>query len=210
MKSLSYSKAANAGRRFSNVLRIASNVADAETVTIGNEVYEMDTTAYPGAITAGNIRVDCSSGVTPTIAGASLVAAINANSQQGIVAKVISANEVLIATKVGVAGRQIACAETLAGANNAWAAAAMYGGADAFKGEQLQARAANATEVALGTMRFVFPFLPVAAVVQVRTAAGAVKAWGGNTTLTLDRVDLANTGATDIAATDIVTVLASE
>ena len=45
MKSLSYSKAANAGRRFSNVLRIASNVADAETVTIGNEVYEMDTTA---------------------------------------------------------------------------------------------------------------------------------------------------------------------
>ena len=84
-----------------------------------------------------------------------------------IVAKVISANEVLVATKPGVAGRQLACAETLAGANNVWAATALYGGADAFKGEQLQGRVANASEVALGSMRFVFPFVPVAAVVQV-------------------------------------------
>jgi len=211
MKTLSNIKAVEVGRRFCNVLRLASNVADTEMVTIGGEVYEVDTAADPGALTgAGNLRINCSGGVTPVLAGAALVAAINANNQQGIVAKAISANEVLIATKIGCGGRQLACAETLAGANNAWAAAAMYGGSDAFKAVQLQGRAANATEVAIGVMRFVFPFNPVSALVIVRTAAGAVKAWGGTVTLTNDRVDLANTGATDFAATDVVTVLAGE
>ncbi len=207
MKTISLEKAANAGRRYSNVLRLASNVADGETVTIGNEVYEIDNNA---AVTAGNILVDCSGGLTPTLAGAALVATINAKTQQGITAKAISANEILIATRVGIAGRAIVCAETLAGANNAWAAAAMYGGSDVFKGVQLQSRAVNATEVALAAMRFAFPFTPVAALVQVRTAAGAPKAWGGTTTLTGDRVDLANTGSTDLAATDVVTVFAGE
>ena len=211
MKTISSVKLVEAGRRYCNVLRLASNVADTETVTIGSEVYEVDTAADPGALTgAGNFRVNCSAGVTPTIASAALVAAINANTQQGIVAKAISVNEVLIATKVGVAGRQLACAETLAGANNAWAAASMYGGSDVFKGVQLQGRAVNATEVALAAMRFAFPFNPVSALVQVRTSAGAPKAWGGTTTLTADRVDLANTGSTDLAATDVVTVFAGE
>jgi len=34
-----------------NVLRLASNVADGETITIGADVYEIDTAA-PGAVTA--------------------------------------------------------------------------------------------------------------------------------------------------------------
>ena len=208
MKTLSNIKLVEAGRRFCNILRLASNVTDGETVTIGNEVYEIDTD--PTTVVAGNILVNCSGGVTPVLAGATLVAAINANTQQGIVAKAITANEILIATKVGVAGRALACSETLAGANNAWAAALMYGGSDVFKAVQLQSRAANATEVALTAMRFDFPFNPVSALVQVRTAAGALKTWGGTTTLTGDRVDLANTGATDWAATDVVTVFAGE
>src|SRR5689334_13070943 len=137
MKTISSVKLVEAGRRFCNVLRLASNVADAETVTIGNEVYEIDTD--PATVVTGNILVNCSGGVTPILVGASLVATINANTQQGIVAKAISANEILIATKIGVAGRALACSETLAGANNAWAAALMYGGSDTFKGLQLQA-----------------------------------------------------------------------
>ena len=68
-------------RRAMNVLRLASNVADAETITLGTEVYEIDTAAAPGAITAGNIRVDCNAGVTPAIAAPSIVAAINANTK---------------------------------------------------------------------------------------------------------------------------------
>ncbi len=207
MKTISLDKAAHVGRRYSNVLRLASNVADAETLTIGNEVYEIDNNA---AVTAGNILVDCSGGLTPTLAGAALVATINARTQQGITAKAISVNEILIVTRIGIAGRALACSETLAGANNAWAAGAMYGGSDIYKGVQLQARAVNANEVALAAMRFAFPFNPLAALVQVRTAAGASKAWGGTTTLTGDRVDLANTGSTDLAATDVVTVFAGE
>ena len=211
MKTLSFSRAVNAGRRYSNVLRLVSNVADGETVTIGNEVYEIDTAADPGMLaTVGDLRVNCSSGVTPAIAGTALCAAINAATQLGIVAKTVNAGEVLIASKVGVVGRALVCNKTLAGVNNGWAAAAMYGGSDAFKGEQLQSRVANANEVALLAMRFVFPFIPVSALVVVRTAAGAVKAWGGNTVLTADRVDVVNTGTVDIAATDVVTVLASE
>ena len=50
MKTLSNVKAASRGRRAINVLRLASNVADAETITIGSEVYEIDTAAAPGAM----------------------------------------------------------------------------------------------------------------------------------------------------------------
>src|ERR1043165_4822546 len=83
-------------RRAMNVLRLAANVADAETITIGSEVYEIDTAAAPGAITAGNIRVDCNAGVTPTIASAAIVAAINANTRLGLTAVAISVNEILV------------------------------------------------------------------------------------------------------------------
>src|SRR4051812_50124512 len=73
-------------RRAMNVLRLASNVADGETITIGTEVYEIDTAAAPGAVTAGNIRVDCNAGVSPAVASAAIVAAINANTKYGLTA----------------------------------------------------------------------------------------------------------------------------
>src|SRR3954466_4272731 len=132
-------------RRAMNVLRLASNVADAETITIGSEVYEIDTAAAPGAIAAGNIRVDCNAGVTPTIASAAIVAAINANTKLGLTAVAISVNEVLVFTNSDASGLGIACAETLAGANNQWAAAAFYGGQQAKpQGVSLSQRVPNA------------------------------------------------------------------
>jgi hypothetical protein len=115
-------------RRAMNVLRLASNVADAETITIGSEVYEIDTAAAPGAITAGNIRVDCNAGVTPAIASAAIVAAINANTKYGLTALAISVNEILVFANSDSSPITLPCAETLAGANNAWAAANFYGG----------------------------------------------------------------------------------
>jgi hypothetical protein len=81
-------------RRAMNVLRLASNVADAETITIGTEVYEIDTAVAPGVITAGNIRVDCNAGVTPAVAAPAIVAAINANTKLGLTALAISVNEI--------------------------------------------------------------------------------------------------------------------
>src|SRR4051812_38373105 len=115
-------------RRAMNVLRLASNVADAETITIGSEIYEIDTAAAPGAVATGNIRVDCNAGVTPAIASAAFVAALNANTKYGLTAVAISTNEILVFTNSDSSPIALPCAEALAGANNAWAAAAFYGG----------------------------------------------------------------------------------
>src|SRR3954468_1148150 len=197
-------------RRAMNVLRLASNVADAETITIGSEVYEIDTAAAPGAIAAGNIRVDCNAGVTPTIASAAIVAAINANTKYGLTAVAISVNEVLVFGNSDSSPIALPCSETLAGANNAWAVAAFYGGeASGIRGLRAAQRSPNAQEVAIGNMHFVFPFAVLAVLVQVRSSTGAAKAWDGVTTISGARVSLDNAGATDWAATDNVVVLAS-
>jgi len=199
------------GRRAINVLRLASNVADGETITIGSEVYEIDTAADPGAITAGRIRVNCNAGVTPTIASAAIVAAINANTALGLTAVAISVNEILVFTNRDESALALPCAETLAGANNQWAAAAFYGGQAAKpQGLSLAQRNPNATEVAIGNMHFMFPFPVGAAMVQVRSSTGAAKAWDGVLTINGSRVTLDNVGVTDWAATDTVAVLAHQ
>ena len=187
-----------------------SNVADAETITIGAEVYEIDTAVAPGVITAGNIRVDCNAGVTPTIASASIVAAINANTKLGLTALAISVNEILVYTNNDKAPIGVACSKTLAGANNAWATAAFYGGdGSGILGQRGAQRSPNAQEVAIGNMHFMFPFTVGAMLAQVRTSTGAAKAWDGLLTSSGGRVTADNSGATDWAATDTVTIFAS-
>src|SRR5512137_2256027 len=111
------------GRPAVNVLRIASNVADGETVTIGNDVFEFDGNA---TYTAGRIQVVIA-GLTPTLATPALVAAINNFSTHRLLAVQISVNEVLVVTRddAGVTGA-LACSETMAGANSQWANATFY------------------------------------------------------------------------------------
>src|SRR3954452_19806354 len=182
-------------RRAMNVLRLASNVADGETITIGTEIYEIDTAAAPGAVTAGNIRVDCNAGVTPAVASAAIVAAINANTKYGLTALAISVNEVLVFTNSDTSPITLPCAETLAGANNAWASANFYGGeGSGLRGLRAAQRSPNAQEVAIGNMHFVFPFVVGAVLVQVRTSTGAAKAWDGVATVTGARLTLDNSG----------------
>src|SRR5437868_4631307 len=155
-------------RRAMNVLRLASNVTDGETITIGGEVYEIDTAAAPGAVTAGNIRVDCNAGVTPTVASAAIVAAINANTKYGLTAVAISVNEILVFANSDSSPIGLACAETLAGANNASGAAAFYGGeSSGIRGLRAAQRNPNAQEVSIGNMHFMFPFAVLAVLVQV-------------------------------------------
>lgn len=209
-KTLSALKAAFAGGPMINVLRLASDVADAETITIGSRVYEIDT-ASTATITAGNIRVNCNAGVTPTIASAAIVAAINGNADSEVLAVAISVNEILIWTKPGKA-QPLACTETLAGTNNAWAAAAMFAATStaANGGLEMGARVPTATEVAVGNMHFQFNFAPACAIAVVRvTSSGVLKAHDGALTISGNRVTLNNAGSTDWAATDTVTVLAS-
>lgn len=211
MRTLKDIKDALRGRRAVNVLRLAANVADGETITIGGEVYEIDTAADPGAITAGRIRVNCNAGVTPSIASAAIVAAINANTLLGLTAVAISVNEILVFTNNDTSALTLPCSETLAGANNQWSAATFTGGQLAKpQGVSMAQRTPNATEVAIGNLHFVFPFAVGAAMAQVRSSTGAAKAWDGVLTISGSRVTLDNAGATDWAATDTVAVLAHQ
>ncbi len=322
------------GARAVNVLRVASAVADTETITIGSDVYEVD---VGDGITAGRILVDLSAGgtkavgtltsdttapsdgdtvtagtkvytfktaLTPTegevlIGGSAAIAldnlklAINRTSpstNDGVNYKIAAANTSVTATTntdttqvvqaiyTGLGGNAIAttetsshlswgaatlasaadptaaqfitalvnainvvsgqsnygavavsttgvcifsvnagtyttaCTETLAGSNNVWAAAAMYGGeGNDVKASWRSQRVPNATEVTLGFMQFAFPFTPTKVGVQVKvTSSGAVYAWDGNATITGNVVTLDNAGSTDWAATSTVTVTASE
>lgn len=202
--------AAGVGRKrvAQNILRLGSNVADGETITIGRDVFEMDTNA---AVTAGNIAVNVNGNLTPTLAGPLIVAAINNSNTQKVVAVQIAVGVIGVYANEPLQGlAAIPCAETLAGANNAWDAAAMYGGnAGVAPQTLLVQRAAIAAEVTEGNAYFFLPFTVVAAIAFVRTAAGANKAWDGNVSFTSNRVKLDNAGATDWAAGDVLFCLAS-
>lgn len=111
--------------------------------------------------------------------------------------------------------------------DNVWANATMVGGKDpGVAASESSVRAVTATEELLGEMHFAFPFIPSAAIVFVRTSAGAVKLFTGtvligyvestdatmpSNTVTLRAVGAASTAyATILAAGDVVTVLAFE
>lgn len=196
------------GRCAVNVLRIAADVVDDETVTIGADVYEFDTDDPAGLVGVGTIRVDVVAAQTPTAATDALIAAINASGTEAVTAVDIGNNEVLIvADAVGAVA--LACTTDMTGVGNAWAAAAMYGGAaPATKKLVAQSRAPNATEVTMGNMHFQFDFAPTVVSVWVRVAAtGLVVAWGGTFAITGNRLTLTNGTNPDFADTDLVTVV---
>lgn len=200
------------GLKASAILRVAANVADEETVTIGNDVYEFDR-AENGVAKAGAIPVTGHADDTPANATDALILAINASGTEPVTAVDISDNQILIvANDVGV--NTTAVAEDMAGANNAWDTAALRGGADpGVKRIVRVERVPNAAEVALGRVLIPLSFAPTAAIVQVRvTATGAEKTLTGFVLLKTaeQRIDIINDGATAFAATDTITVLAME
>jgi hypothetical protein len=175
----------------------AATHADGQTILKGN------------GYTAGRIPIGLISTLTPTAAAPAIVAAINNYSQQRLSAVSISVNEILVSCLSGAAPL---ASETLAGANNGWTAAQFYGGAgsDRLLRQEVVQRAAVAQDVTLDAMHFYFDFTPTAVLVQIRTAAGALKTWDGAVTISGRRVTVGNGGASDWAATDTVTVIASE
>lgn len=190
-----------------NILRLASDVANAETFTINGTVFEIDTAADPGSVSGTNIRVNCSGGATPAAASTAIVTAVN-SVNCGMRAKKISDNEVLFFAAAGDA-TPYACTETLAGTNNAFAAATAFGG----RPEQtdlpspiLISRVPTATEITLQTMHFPLTFTPTIVLPQVRTSAGAIKAWDGAVTITDQFVTVGSGGSTDIASGDVITL----
>ncbi|NLE04716.1 MAG: hypothetical protein GX638_07950, partial [Crenarchaeota archaeon] len=61
-------------------------VSDGDIVTIGTRVYEFDTDANPGDITAGRVRVDVSDVATASAAVTALVTAINGDTSAVVTA----------------------------------------------------------------------------------------------------------------------------
>ena len=196
------------------ILRVPANGADEETVTIGADVYELDRAA--DGVTAGRIAVTAQADDTPAEVTNALIAAINASGTENVLAIDIDANTILLVSadtpggSVVGSGSAIATTETLAGSGNAWDAATMVAGANSGH-VVMQSRVPSAAEVTDGSMQFAFPFTVGHVHAEVRvTATGVVVAWVGALTKTGNVVALGNGGAVDWAATDTVTVVASE
>jgi phage tail sheath gpL-like len=91
-------------------LTFTGTVSDAETVTIGTQIYELKASGNAGT---GKIKVDISSGVTADIAVAKIAEAINANSTLVTAVASTTDDTVVITYKtVGTAGNEIAVATT--------------------------------------------------------------------------------------------------
>lgn len=173
----------------------------------GENIYKAGTPA-----TGSRKEVGLVTTLTPTAAGAAIAAVINSDGTEAVTATVIGNNEVLIAAD-DVGAVVLACTETLGGANNAWSAAAMYGGrAAGQRNLSIQKRVPTATEVALETMHFMFSFTPTLVIPLVRVTAtpGLLKAFDGAVTISGGRVTIAADGATDYAETDDVIVIATD
>nr|MBN1228884.1 hypothetical protein [Anaerolineae bacterium] len=178
-----------------------NSIPSTETFTAGTNVFDAETL---GTTTAG---------VDPTAGEASdaLIAAINTSGTEDITAIDISANEVLlVGSEVGA--NTTALSETLAGANNTIDAAMANGEAAADVIIFQTSRVPAASDVALGNLFFALDFVPDSALAQVRvTATGALKAWDGKLTITggdHPYVQLDNSGSTDWATTDTVSLIA--
>lgn len=197
------------GQRAMAILYVPANVADAQTVTIGTDVYEFDRAA--NGVVAGRIPVTGHADDTPANATNALIAAINASGTMPVTAIDGGATEVIVVHNL--AGEfPITLAETLAGAANVWSVAALAGGERPRIGKmQFCKRVPTATEVTLGVMRFAYDFEPLSCQVRVHvTATGVQKLWDGNADIdaTNMMISLDNGGGTDWAATDTVSVIA--
>jgi hypothetical protein len=174
--------------------------------TAGNAIASTETLGSGswGAVTLAG-------GVDPTAAEftTAFVAAVNAGSPDVSAARP-TANTVAIANRYQDKLEDLATTETLSGTNNAFAAATLARSlsVDEASAAVVVSRIPNATEIALESMSFAFTFQPSAALVQVRTSSGAIKAWDGVTVISGSRVALNSTGTTDIGSGDVVTVIA--
>jgi phage tail sheath gpL-like len=91
-------------------LTFTGTVSDAETVTVGTQIFELKASGNAGT---GKIKVDISSGVTADIAVAKIAEAINANSTIVTATASTTDDTVVITYKtVGTAGNEVAVATT--------------------------------------------------------------------------------------------------
>jgi hypothetical protein len=199
-------------RPYQNVLLLFTNVAHGESVTVGSDVFQVDTNAWPtAALTNGAFRVALTNGaLAPTNFGAAFVTCFNSSNRLGLIATAVSRAEVLVYSPPGVVGRVFTCTNSMAVTSNLWARGTLSGGSAPYPSLCIRSRTVSASEVLVGQVRFQLGFTPVSIFATVWSSAGVTKAWDGALTLSGALLTLDNSGSTDWAATDIITVFASE
>lgn len=115
-------------------LTISGVGVDGETITIGTDIYELDT---DDSYTAGNIQVDISGGATASDVVTALVAAITA-SGDGTYSGADGAGDTVDITfgTYGTTGNSTATTETMT--NGAWGAATLENGVNGTPGKKGQ------------------------------------------------------------------------
>ena len=195
-----------------NILNVPSNVVTNEVFKIGTRTYQFVTNATQ--VFTSNIPVIVGAATNSSNAAiTNAVRTINTNNPSfNAVATPDGTNLVLYA--LSPLTRAVACTETLSLAGNVWVSATTYGGvaeASAARRTVVMKRSATTAEVTAGYMAFQCNFAPAKVIVYVTaTTTGVPKAWVGATTISGNTVILDNSGATDFANTDVVTVLASD
>ena len=201
-----------------NQLFILTNVVQGETVSINSKVFEAVTNA--SALTAStNIPVIIGAPGTP-VSGSNVFARLltltinsNAATTRVIAECTTPFTNTVVITALDYGTQALTNSETLAGVGNAWASNRMWGGVgylDHYRKAKVTKRTAIAAEVTSGVIAFAFDFAPSHAMVQVTSSAGVVKLYNGAITIAGNNVYVDNTGSTDFAATDVVTVNATE
>lgn len=106
---------------------------DAEYVTIGTRLYEYDTDAAPGAITAGRVRVDISAAADAAACSAALTLAINGDPDAVVTAVDAGGGVVVVTaiTEIAATGNAIVATDNTT--NGSWAGGGtLAGGVDAI------------------------------------------------------------------------------
>ena len=183
------------------IVVLTGQLADGDVLTIDGTTYEADDDA---SVTAGNVLVDITANASVADDYDDLAAAIKAN--QGDDYRAIDGTTYLAA--VARHGRPFDTAATVA-AGVTVNEANPDAPADDVNVPVIASRAAVAGEVTATFMAFALGRTPTAVIAQVRTAAGAVKAYDGVIAIDGEVVTLDNAGAVDFAATDVVTILAT-
>lgn len=194
-----------------NILTVLANVPTNETFTIDGRKYQVVTNATQISASTNVPVIVPDADNAPLAFVTNAVRTINSNSTAFYAVAGGTTNVYIIATSLRTSG--VSCTETLAGTGNAWASATTYGGvseANTAKRTVVLSRAAVTAEVTAGYMYFTPNFTPTKVVVNVRASTGIVKAWVGAVTISNRLVILDNSGATDFANTDVVTIVASD
>ncbi len=182
-------------------IRFALDVADGETITIGDDVYEFDNDS---TFTAGNIQVDVTGNLTPTNAVAQLVTAINLQ-DTNVRAVAQGTNDVFLFGK-SAHNYQLALSETMAGSGNDIDATLRSGALDTNSPIHTTSIVPSAIEISGGVIVIATTGTPMEAFVKVRDVSGSVKLWDG--VVTIDKVNglvvVDNTGSVDWIITDTI------